>query len=106
MQVFKLIGDSKIIVSWFNGKVDLRILHLESWKRKIQLLQQWFEYLKMLHDYKEHIVLIDLLSKEALILDVGICTCSKFHNSVILLIFSFNLFNLSHGLPSFTRYLK
>lgn len=65
MTVFKLIGDSKIIVDWFNGKMDLRILQLKLWKRKVWKLQQQFVDLQILHYYREHNVLANLLSKKA-----------------------------------------
>lgn len=35
VRVFKLEGDLKILVEWFNGRNELIILHLESWKHKV-----------------------------------------------------------------------
>jgi ribonuclease HI len=62
----QIIGDSKIIIDWCNGRGRLQILALDGWKEKIRELSTHFGVITFIHAYKEFNMEADDLSKKAL----------------------------------------
>jgi len=67
-----ILGDSKAIIDWINGKAAIRNSTLLHWYQKICQLKELFEQISFQHIYREHNSKADLLSKEALNLGDGI----------------------------------
>jgi ribonuclease HI len=61
-----LVGDSKIIIDWFNNANKLQALSLQSWMTKIRRLRGRFIQLKAQHIYKSFNKEADQMSKAAL----------------------------------------
>jgi ribonuclease HI len=61
----QVLGDSKVIINWVEGKFKLQILELEHWKRRIGLLKQQFGFISFSHIYRHHNSEADSLSKKA-----------------------------------------
>lgn len=61
-----ILGDSKVIVDWFNGKCKLQSSHVEGWKLKTQQLANFFSALTVSHLPRAHNSEADALSKRAL----------------------------------------
>lgn len=45
--------DSKVVVEWFNGRVQMHIQLLEPWQQKIRHLQETFQELNVSHVHRE-----------------------------------------------------
>ena len=68
----EILGDSKLIIDWVNGKNSLRQVALLHWFHKITSIKGDFEHLSFHHHYREYNTLADTLSKEALHLSEGV----------------------------------
>jgi ribonuclease HI len=64
--VLLLLGDSKITIDWLNGKVDLQVAALNSWKKRTKEASLLFRNLTFQHIYREENKVADSLSKKAL----------------------------------------
>jgi hypothetical protein len=65
----QLVGDSKIIIDWFTNDNNLQVISLQPWMTRIRVLSGRFTQLKAQHIYRAYNKEVDLLSKEALLLD-------------------------------------
>jgi hypothetical protein len=72
-----LLGDSKVIIDWINGKVDLRLAALERWKERTSEARRMFKSLSASHIYREENAIADHLSKLALSPPLGFLTFSR-----------------------------
>ena len=61
-----ILGDSKVIVDWFNGNCNLHSIHVEGWKLKTQQLANHFSDISVSHLPRTHNSEADALSKRAL----------------------------------------
>jgi hypothetical protein len=61
-----LLGDSKVIIDWLNGQVDLQAIALECWKERTQEATRHIKSLSFSHIYREDNSDADTLSKKAL----------------------------------------
>lgn len=68
----QIMGDSKIVINWFNMKGSLQNYILEPWQQKISQLQESFEECTISHVYWEFNSIADSLSKEAFSSPIGI----------------------------------
>ena len=78
MECLQIVGDSKLILDWFNDKCTLQVLALELSQMKIRELQEAFQDLKLSHVYKEFNQQADTLSKEALSLELSLFSVTYF----------------------------
>ena len=72
-----LLGDSKVIVDWLKGQVDLKVAALENWKDRTKETANWFRNLSVSHIYREDNNEADSLSKLALHMPPGIFSFTK-----------------------------
>ena len=84
MQYIKGKGDDLTIISWFNRRVELSALNLDGWCLYIRELESSFLQLDACHVYREHNVIADGLSKEALSLASGLIHYSELSEGVCL----------------------
>jgi hypothetical protein len=68
MRKFQLLGDSKVVVDWVNGKFDLQVVGLNLLKARIHSLLLDLDWFSCCHIYKELNALTNKLSKESLTL--------------------------------------
>jgi hypothetical protein len=47
-----VVGDSKVVLDWFDGKSQLNALNFHPWKKKIMDLKQNFSWLKCFHAHR------------------------------------------------------
>jgi hypothetical protein len=66
-----LLDDSKVIIHWLNGQVDLHVVALECWKERTQEASRHIKNLSFSHIYREDNSEADTLSKKALSLPLG-----------------------------------
>jgi ribonuclease HI len=66
-----VVGDSKVILDWFDGKSHLNVLSLQTWKRKIKDLKLSFRWIQCFHVHRKFNSLADTLSKIALEKQIG-----------------------------------
>jgi hypothetical protein len=57
IEVMLLLGDSKVIIDWINGKADLRTTALECWKERTIEATRLIKSLSASHIYREDNVL-------------------------------------------------
>jgi ribonuclease HI len=67
----QVLGDSKLVIEWAQGKISIQNNNLTSVMREIQLAFQSFEWLSFQHILRELNCKVDELSKEALQLQRG-----------------------------------
>jgi ribonuclease HI len=78
----QILGDSKVIVDWFNHKAQLQVATLQGWIQKICMLAMNFSFLSLSHIYREYNSVADKLSKEALLLDEGRLVVEEFEGNI------------------------
>jgi hypothetical protein len=61
-----VVGDSKVILDWFDGKSRLKVLTLQSWMKKIIDLKASFSWIQCFHIHRQFNSVADSLSKLAL----------------------------------------
>lgn len=66
LDVFQVIGDSKIIIEWLKDRGNLQIASLMGWMDRIKLLKNTFIKIHFTHVYRELNMDADFLSKKAL----------------------------------------
>ena len=66
IETIQIIGDSRIIVDWFRGRVMLDSLTLTHWMDRIMQLKSYFTMVNIQHVYREINTAADNLSKLAL----------------------------------------
>ena len=69
-----IYGDSMVIISWLNGLSALDIPSLKHWCDEINNMLYLSPPVIFKHIYREHNMLADGLSKQALLLDMGFGT--------------------------------
>jgi len=69
ISILLLVGDSKVIIEWFNNVNYLHVISLLPWMRRIRLLSGHCIQLKVEHIYIDYNQEADLLSKVALELE-------------------------------------
>ena len=62
----QVLGDSEVIVKWFEGVQALNVISLDFWKRRIGSLKGDFDCIKACHIYREYNNVVDQLSKQLL----------------------------------------
>ena len=67
----QIAGDSRIIVDWFKGFIQLEAVLLTFWMERIMQLKSHFVEISIQHIYREINYDADLLSKQALVGPVG-----------------------------------
>ena len=65
-------GDSSMVINHKNGRCKLKVINLEHWCKRIDDIVKGFNFFNCQHIYREHNQLVDRLSKEDLVLTVGI----------------------------------
>jgi ribonuclease HI len=66
LQTLDILGDSKLVINWCNGKGSIRSVALEGWKDRIQELRCHFKSLTFHHTYRDFNKATDTLSKKTL----------------------------------------
>jgi ribonuclease HI len=66
IQTLQIIGDSKLVIDWCNGRGSLHSIALEGWKDRIKRLCIYFTSLSFQHTYRDFNKAADALSKRAL----------------------------------------
>jgi len=66
-----VLGDSKIIIDWLNGKGSITVANLYSWNERIYEIIPLFRTLSFAHIYREENKVADILSKNALFICQG-----------------------------------
>jgi ribonuclease HI len=66
IEVMLLLGDSKVIIDWINGKADLQAIALECWKERTLEATRLVKSLSALHIYREDNRIANILSKQGL----------------------------------------
>ena len=66
-----IFGDSLVIISWDTGKISLNLPQQKNWGDDIRDHLQKFPELIVKHVFHEHNQIVDILSKNALLLDSG-----------------------------------
>ena len=61
-----VVGDSKVILDWFDGKSRLKVLTLQSWMKKIIDLKDSFDEIHCFCIHRQFNYVVDSLSKLAL----------------------------------------
>ena len=61
-----VVGDTRFVIDWLDGKSQLEALNLRPWKVKIQELKLQLRWLKGLHVHRHFNSMVDSLSKLAL----------------------------------------
>jgi ribonuclease HI len=69
ISILHLVGDSKVIIEWFNNVNELQVISLLPWMRRIKELSGKFSLLKADHIYRAYNRGADLLSKATLELE-------------------------------------
>ena len=72
LPVKMIYGDSLVIISWVNGTHTLDIPTLKHWCDDINYMLRMVQPMSFNHIYREHNTLANDLSKQALLLDLGI----------------------------------
>jgi hypothetical protein len=67
----QILGDSKVIVDWFNHEAQLQGETLQGWIQKICMLAMDFSFLSLSHIYREYNSVVNKLPKESLLLHEG-----------------------------------
>ena len=81
-----------MIINCTNGKATLACLALDNWCEAIRQMMQNFLSIDLKHVYIEYNQSADGFSKEALVLDSGICLISEFYDDSIIHDGEFKLF--------------
>ena len=90
----KLFGDSKIIIDWINGVANLQVLEMDyCCTRLTKALKDSFPCIDCHHIYREHNVIADGLSKEALQITKGHLSLSEFLEGELSFSSSFRIFD-------------
>jgi ribonuclease HI len=71
LRKLQVMGDSKLVIEWAQGRVNIQNIHLSNILRDIRLTFQDFEWLSFHHIPRELNSKADELSKEALELHSG-----------------------------------
>ena len=87
-----IFGDSLVIINWENGKAASACLDLDNWCEAIRQMIRNFLSLDLQHVYREHKQSTYGFSKEALVLDSGICLISEFYDDYVIQSGEFKLF--------------
>jgi ribonuclease HI len=66
-----LLGDSKLIIDWLNGRADFHVAELASWKERTWEATKQIQHLTSSHIYREENLEADRLSKKALYMPPG-----------------------------------
>jgi hypothetical protein len=66
-----LLGDSKLIIDWLNGRADFHVADLASWKERTREASQQFHLFTSSHIPRGENIEADKLSKKALFLPPG-----------------------------------
>jgi len=75
-----LLGDSKVIVDWLQGKADFKVAALMGWKDRTMESSLWFWHLYVSHIYREDNREADALSKTALKIPPGLLYFTKWED--------------------------
>ena len=67
-----IYGDSLVVISWVNGSSALDVPTLKHWCDDIIYMLHMAPQVSINHIFREHNTLADGLSKQALLLDMGI----------------------------------
>jgi ribonuclease HI len=77
-----VLGDSRIVIDWLNGKANLQVATLLSWKDRIREALRHFRTLSFPHIFREDNYVIDTLSKEALSMPFGQINYSQWEDGI------------------------
>ena len=89
----KVFGDSNIIIEWINGVSNLQVLEMDYWCTRIKALKHSFPCIECHHIYREHNVIVDGLSKEALQITMGHISLTEFMEGELNFPSSFMIFD-------------
>jgi hypothetical protein len=78
------MGDSKLVIDWDNDKIRVDNLELGPIKRACGEMKRTFEWISFAHISREMNVLVDGLSKQALLLHEGTYVEEEFNEGVLL----------------------
>ena len=79
-----ILGDSRVIVDWFNGASDLQIAILKHWKFRIQELQPRMQYISCRHIFHQLNSIVDALSKKEIGLNEGVLFYEEYMDGRVL----------------------
>ena len=85
IHLHRIMGYSKVIVDWVLNHQSLQSIALHHWNKRVWLLLDEIQTLSFLHVYREFNNQEDLLSKQAVGLDLGLIYWKEFsHDSLIM----------------------
>jgi len=61
-----VVGDSKVVLDWFVGNLQLNALNPQPWMKTILYIKHSFSWLQCFHVHRQFNALTDSLSKSAL----------------------------------------
>lgn len=79
-----IFWDPKVIIEWINGNYTLQVLELKQWCQKIQLLKISFIHTSSRYISRSFIMMVDSLSKKAIILKASSLQYQKFSEGLLL----------------------
>ena len=71
LHILSVCGDSQVIINWEKSVACLDVVDPEHWCDRITEVKSSFLSINFQHIYREHNMSADVLSKEALSLDMG-----------------------------------
>lgn len=74
-----IVGDSKVVIDWYNKKAELNVMSLQPWKDRIKELGSSFTSLQIFHIHRIYNTTTDFLSKAGLSSDVGILKVEEYN---------------------------
>jgi len=87
-----IVGDSKVVIDWYNQKADLQVMNLQLWKDRIKELGLSFTSIQIFHIHRQFNSVADVLSKEGLSSDVGLLKVEEFNEEEKLSSWNFYIF--------------
>ena len=80
----QICRDSKLTIDWANGKVKINAPHLQRLLRAIRIQLENFNSTSFQHIYRELNEEADKLSKEALLLQLGLMMIKDYENDLLV----------------------
>jgi len=80
----RIMGDSKVVIDWFNHTADLHSILLLHWCRTIRTIQSHFSCVTVQHTYRENNMIADRLSKRGLGGQVGLLQFEELMGTTVI----------------------
>lgn len=79
-----IFGDSRVTIKWAQGEYNLKVLSLIQWSNMIKSTILHFRNISLEHIYRQHNLLVEKISKQALSSEEGFLIWEEFLNSQIV----------------------